>query len=40
MGDIKAATGWSGKKSFNIVVVIEGQGKATYFDQIKIASKS
>lgn len=40
MGDIKAATGWSGKKSFNIVVVIEGQGKASYFDQIKIASKS
>jgi hypothetical protein len=40
MGDIKTATGWSGKKSFNIVVVIEGQGKASYFDQIKIASKS
>jgi len=40
MGDIKTATGWSGKKSFNVVVVIEGQGKASYFDQIKIASKS
>lgn len=40
MGDIKAATGWTGKKSFNIVVIVEGQGKASYFDQIKIASKS
>jgi hypothetical protein len=39
MGDIKAATGWTGKKSFNLVVIVEGKDKASYFDQIKIASK-
>jgi hypothetical protein len=38
-GDIKAATGWSGKKSFNVVLILEGKGKSVYFDNIKITSK-
>lgn len=38
-GDIKAATGWSGVKDFNIVLVVEGQGKASWFDNIRITAK-
>jgi hypothetical protein len=38
-GDIKAATGWTGKKDFNIVLIIEGAGKATWFDNIRITAK-
>jgi len=37
-GDIKAATNWSGKKSFNVVLIVEGKGKATWFDNIRIIS--
>ncbi|MBV9463927.1 MAG: hypothetical protein JO317_06825 [Verrucomicrobiae bacterium] len=39
VGDIKAATGWSGKKDFNLVLIVEGKGKATWFDDIKIVSR-
>ena len=38
-GDIKTASGWSGVKDFNVVLVIEGTGKAAWFDNIKIAAK-
>jgi len=38
-GDIKAATGWSGKKAFNIVLIVEGKGKSVYFDNIKVSAK-
>ena len=38
-GNIKDATGWTGKKTFNVVLIIEGKGKAAYFDHIKITSK-
>ena len=39
-GDIKAASGWSGVKDFNVVLVVEGAGKASWFDNIKITAKS
>ncbi|MBV9463612.1 MAG: hypothetical protein JO317_05230 [Verrucomicrobiae bacterium] len=35
-GNIKTATGWSGKKSFNVVLIVEGKSKAVWFDDIKI----
>jgi len=38
-GDIKAASGWNGVKDFNVVIIVEGQGKASWFDNIKIAAK-
>ena len=38
-GDIKTASGWSGVKDFNVVVIIEGPGKAVWFDNLKIAPK-
>ncbi len=44
-GDIKKAVrtskkpaSWKGPMSFNVVVVIEGKGKASYFDWLKIRS--
>jgi hypothetical protein len=39
MGDIQAATGWTGKKDFNIVLIVEGKSKAAYFNNLKIAPK-
>ena len=36
VGDIKAATGWTGVKDFNVVVIVEGKGKGSYFDELKI----
>ncbi len=39
-GDIKAATGWTGKKSFNVVIIVEGKGKASWVDNIRIMSAS
>lgn len=38
-GDIKAATGWSGTKDFNVVLIIEGKSKASYFDELKIVAQ-
>ena len=38
-GSIKDATGWTGKKTFNVVLIVEGKGKASFFDHIKITSK-
>jgi hypothetical protein len=40
IGDIKAATGWTGKKDFNIILIIEGKGKASYFDELKIIGRN
>jgi hypothetical protein len=34
--DIKSATGWSGTRDFNVVVIVEGKNKASYFDELKI----
>lgn len=34
--DIKSVTGWSGMKDFNVVLIIEGKDKASYFDELKI----
>ena len=39
VGDIKAATGWTGTKDFNIVLVVEGKDKATYIDDLRIVSQ-
>lgn len=38
-GDLKAATGWTGKRSFNVVLIVEGKGKSVFFDNIKVTSK-
>jgi hypothetical protein len=37
-GDLKTATGWSGKRSFNLVLIVEGKGKSAWIDNIKITS--
>jgi len=37
-GDIKAASGWTGKKSFNVVIIVEGKGKAVWVSDLKISS--
>jgi hypothetical protein len=37
-GDIKAATGWTGLKDFNVVLIVEGPGKAAWFDNIRVTS--
>lgn len=36
---IKDATGWKGKKTFNLVVIIEGKGKKVELDSIELISK-
>lgn len=38
-GDLKAATGWTGRRSFNVVLIVEGKNKSILFDNIKITSK-
>ncbi|MBV9463926.1 MAG: hypothetical protein JO317_06820 [Verrucomicrobiae bacterium] len=38
IGDIKTATGWTGKKSFNVVLIVEGKGKSAFFSHFKIES--
>jgi hypothetical protein len=39
VANIKSATGWSGLKDFNIVVIVEGKGKSAYLDELKIVAK-
>lgn len=38
-GDLKTVTGWTGKKDFNVVLIVEGKGKAFYVDHLKISSE-
>lgn len=38
-GDIKEVTGWTGKKTFNLVIVIEGKNKKVVLDNIMVTSK-
>lgn len=38
-GDIRAASGWSGAKDFNVVLIVEGAGKAAWFDNVRITAK-
>ncbi|MDD5067504.1 MAG: hypothetical protein PHF84_10720 [bacterium] len=38
-GNIKEATGWKGKMTFNIVIVVEGAGKKVTLDWIALSSK-
>lgn len=38
-GYIKQITGWSGKKTFNIVVVVEGKKKKVVLDWIELVSE-
>ncbi len=37
-GEIKTATGWTGKKSFVVVIIVEGKGKSVWVKDLKISS--
>lgn len=38
-GNIKEVTGWSGKRTFNIVLVVEGKGKKVEIDWIELSEE-
>jgi hypothetical protein len=39
VANLKEATKWSGVKDFNVILIVEGKDKATWFSNLKISSK-
>lgn len=39
VANLKEKTGWSGTRTFRLLLIVEGKGKSIYVDHIKIASE-